>query len=78
MIAKHVDHHGLHRQYTEIDGDRSLLDNGYLDSDLIELVDIKNNLSADVLDDLKKVFGSGAKDSTTGVNMVSLDRMNAI
>jgi general secretion pathway protein D len=55
-----------------------LLDSGYLDSDLIELVEIKNNLSADVLDDLKKVFGNGTKDSTTGVNMISLDRMNAI
>jgi general secretion pathway protein D len=55
-----------------------LLDSGYLDSDLIELVEIKNNLSADVLDDLKKVFGNGTKDSATGVNMISLDRMNAI
>jgi general secretion pathway protein D len=55
-----------------------LLDSGYLDSDLIELVEIKNNLSADVLDDLKKVFGNGTKDSATGVNMISFDRMNAI
>jgi general secretion pathway protein D len=31
-----------------------------------------------VLDDLKKVFGNGSKDSTTGVNMIALDRMNAI
>jgi general secretion pathway protein D len=54
-----------------------LLDNGYLDSDLIELVAIKYNASADVLEDLKKVFGGG-KDSSTGVNMISLDRMNAI
>jgi general secretion pathway protein D len=55
-----------------------LLDNNYLDTDLIELVEIKYNASADVLEDLKKIFGSGAKDSATGVSMVSLDRMNAI
>jgi len=55
-----------------------LLDNTYLDADLIELVEIKFNAASDVLDDLRKIFGSGSKDSATGVSMVSLDRMNAI
>jgi type II secretion system protein D len=48
-----------------------LLDNSYLDSDLIELVEIKYNAAADILDDLKKIFG-------TGVSMISLDRINTI
>lgn len=55
-----------------------LLDDSYLDTDLIDLVEIKYNSSSDVLDDLRKIFGSGAKDSATGVSMVSLDRMNTI
>jgi general secretion pathway protein D len=55
-----------------------MLDNSYLDPDLVELVKINNNASADVVDDLKKMFGSGTKDSTTGVSFVSLDRLNVI
>lgn len=55
-----------------------MLDNSYLDPDLVELVKIKNNASADVVDDLKKIFGSGTKDSSTGILFVSLDRLNAI
>jgi general secretion pathway protein D len=56
-----------------------LLDTSYLDPDLLELVQIKYNASADVLADLQKVFGSGGKDGgATGVFMVSLDRINAI
>jgi general secretion pathway protein D len=55
-----------------------MLDNSYLDPDLVELVKVKNNSSSDVADDLKKVFGSGAKDSTTGAQFISLDRLNAI
>jgi general secretion pathway protein D len=39
---------------------------------------VNNNSSSDVMDDLKKIFGSGAKDSTTGTQFVSLDRLNAI
>jgi general secretion pathway protein D len=54
-----------------------LLDSSYLDAELIELVEIKYNASADVLEDLKKIFGSG-KDTATGVYMVSLDRINTI
>ncbi len=54
-----------------------LLDNSFLDPNLVELVEIKYNLASDVMEDLKKVFGSG-KDSDTGVNMVALDRLNAI
>lgn len=53
-----------------------LLDNSYLDPDLVELVEIKYNLAADVLEDLKKVFGG--KDGATGINMVALDRLNGI
>jgi general secretion pathway protein D len=53
-----------------------LLDNSFLDSDLVELVEIKYNLAADVLEDLKKIFGG--KDGSTGINMVSLDRLNGI
>jgi general secretion pathway protein D len=55
-----------------------MLDNNYLDPDLVELVKINNNASADVADDLKKIFGTGAKDATTGVSFISLDRLNAI
>ncbi len=54
-----------------------LLDSSYLDAELIELVEIKYNASADVLEDLKKIFGSG-RDTATGVYMVSLDRINTI
>ena len=55
-----------------------LLDKSYLDPDLVELVQIHNNASADVVEDLKKIFGSGAQDSATGISFVSLDRLNAI
>jgi general secretion pathway protein D len=55
-----------------------MLDNNYLDPNLVELVKVKNNASADVADDLRKIFGSGTKDSPTGIQFTSLDRMNAI
>ncbi len=55
-----------------------MLDSSYLDPDLVELVKIKNNASADVTDDLKKIFGAGSKDSTTGAQFVPMDRLNAI
>ncbi len=54
-----------------------ILDASYLDSELVDLVEIQYNLSADVLSDLQKVFGSGA-DTATGIYMVSLDRINTI
>ena len=54
-----------------------LLDSSYLEAELIDLVEIKYNASADVLEDLKKIFGSG-KDTATGIYMVSLDRINTI
>jgi general secretion pathway protein D len=41
-------------------------------------VKINNNASADVAEDLKKIFGTGSKDSATGVSFVSLDRLNAL
>ncbi len=55
-----------------------LFDDNYLNPDLVELIKIKYNAASDVLDDLKKIFGSGGKDSPTGVNFVSLDRLNSI
>lgn len=55
-----------------------MLDTSYLDPDLVELVKIENNASSDIVDDLKKMFGSGSKDSPTGISFVSMDRMNAI
>lgn len=55
-----------------------MLDSNYLDPDLVELVKIEHNASADVAEDLKKLFGTGAKDSATGVSFISLDRLNAI
>ncbi len=55
-----------------------LLDDSYLNPDLIELVKITNNNSNDVVEDLRKIFGSGTKDSATGIYFVSLDRMNSI
>ncbi len=54
-----------------------LLDSSFLDAELIDLIEIKYNASADVLEDLKKIFGSG-KDSATGIYLVSLDRINTI
>jgi general secretion pathway protein D len=54
-----------------------LLDSSFLDAELIELVEIKYNASADVLTDLQKIFGT-LKDTTTGIYMVSLDRINTI
>lgn len=55
-----------------------LLDNRYMNPDLIELIKIEHNASAYVVTDLQKMFGSGEKDSSTGISFVSLDRMNAI
>ena len=55
-----------------------LLDDNFLNPDLVDLIKIKYNASADVVEDLRKIFGSGAKDSATGINFISLDRMNAI
>jgi len=55
-----------------------LLDDSYLDADLLEVIEIKYNAAADVLEDMRKIFGSGAKDSQTGVYFVSLDRINSI
>lgn len=55
-----------------------LFDDNFLNPDLIELIKMKFNAASDVLDDLKKIFGSGGKDSPTGVNFVSLDRLNSI
>ncbi|MBN2242516.1 MAG: type II secretion system secretin GspD [Acidobacteria bacterium] len=55
-----------------------LLDNRYMDPELIELVRIEHNASADIAADLQKMFGSGKQDSSTGISFISLDRMNAI
>ncbi len=55
-----------------------LLDDSYLDPELVEVIEIKYNKSADVLEDLKKIFGAGGKDSPTGVYFISLDRLNAV
>ncbi|HEV8603824.1 MAG TPA: secretin N-terminal domain-containing protein, partial [Tepidisphaeraceae bacterium] len=55
-----------------------LLDEAFINPELIELIEIKYNASADIADDLKKIFGSGGKDSPSGIYFVSLDRMNAI
>jgi len=54
-----------------------LLDSRYMDPDLIELIKIEHNASADVVADLQKMFGSG-ENTSTGISFVSLDRMNAI
>jgi general secretion pathway protein D len=54
-----------------------MLDNNFLDPDLIELVKINNNSPSDIIDDLKKIFGSGTN-STTGPSFVPLDRLNGI
>jgi general secretion pathway protein D len=55
-----------------------MFDNNFLNPDLVELIKMKYNAASDVLDDLRKIFGSGGKDSPTGVFFVSLDRLNAI
>ncbi|NLV32346.1 MAG: hypothetical protein GXY47_14460 [Acidobacteria bacterium] len=55
-----------------------MLDSSYLDPDLVELVKVENNSSADVAEDLAKIFGSGGKDEATGISFASLDRMNTI
>jgi general secretion pathway protein D len=55
-----------------------MLDKSYLDADLVDLIKINNNTSSDVVDDLRKIFGTGAKESATGIYFLSLDRLNAI
>ncbi|MBN2337372.1 MAG: hypothetical protein JXP48_02430, partial [Acidobacteria bacterium] len=55
-----------------------MLDSSYLDPDLVELVKVENNSSADVAEDLAKIFGGSAKDAATGISFASLDRMNTI
>ena len=55
-----------------------VLDNKFMDKDLIDLIEIHNNVSADVVADLKKIFGDGTEGAATGVSFVSLDRLNAI
>jgi general secretion pathway protein D len=55
-----------------------MLDSNYLDPDLIDLVKIKYNASADVADDLRKIFGTGTKEAATGIYFNSIDRLNAI
>lgn len=55
-----------------------MLDNHYMDPDLIDLIKIHHNASADVVEDLNKIFGNGAQDASTGISFISLDRMNAI
>jgi type II secretory pathway component GspD/PulD (secretin) len=55
-----------------------MLDDAYLDPDLIEPVEIKNNTAGDVTEDLVKFFGAGTKDSATGVQFIPLDRRNLI
>jgi general secretion pathway protein D len=56
-----------------------MLDNSYLDSNLVELVKIENSNAVDIADELKKIFGSSAADNAaTGVSFVPLERLNAI
>ncbi|MDM7994297.1 MAG: type II secretion system secretin GspD [Acidobacteriota bacterium] len=55
-----------------------MLDNNYLDPDLVELIKINHNAAADVAEDLKKIFGSGTKDSATGINFIPIERLNAL
>jgi len=55
-----------------------VLDNKFMDKDLIDLIEIHHNASADVVADLKKIFGDGTEGAATGVSFVSLDRLNAI
>jgi general secretion pathway protein D len=55
-----------------------LLDDNYLNADLIELIKIKYNASNDVVEDLRKIFGAGTKESSTGIYFVSLERVNSI
>jgi general secretion pathway protein D len=54
-----------------------MLDSSYLDPDLVELIEIRNNASSDVVEDLRKIFGTGTGDAT-GISFVSLERHNAI
>jgi general secretion pathway protein D len=55
-----------------------VLDNKFMDKDLIDLIEIHHNVSADISADLKKIFGDGTEGAATGVSFVSLDRLNAI
>jgi len=56
-----------------------MLDNSFMDPDLIDLIKIENNNAVDIADELKKIFGSSAMDNaTTGVSFVPLERLNAI
>lgn len=55
-----------------------MLDNNYLDPDLVELIKINHNAAADVAEDLKKIFGSGTKDSVTGISFIPIERLNSL
>ena len=70
-----------------------MLDNAFLDPDLVELVKIEYNSAIDIADDLNRIFGSGAGSSggtgpgagsgsgnisSSGVSFLPMERLNAI
>jgi general secretion pathway protein D len=57
-----------------------ILDNGFLDPDLIELVRMQTNDAKYVVEDLQKIFGTSGKDSASGggVYFTALSNVNAI
>jgi len=56
-----------------------LLDNSFMDPDLVELIKIEYSSAADVADELRKILGNGAGDAAaTGPSIVPLERHNAI
>jgi len=57
-----------------------ILDNSFLDPDLIELVRMQTNDAQYVVEDLQKIFGAGNGDASSGggVHFTALDNVNAI
>jgi len=56
-----------------------MLDNSFLDSDLIELIPIENGNVVDIADELKKIFALSTTDNAvTGVSFLPFERLNAI
>jgi len=56
-----------------------MLDNSFLDSDLVELIPIENGNVVDIADELKKIFATSTTDNAvTGVSFLPFERLNAI
>jgi len=56
-----------------------MLDNSFMEPNLIDLIKIENSNAVDIADELKKIFASSAADAAaTGISFVPFERINAI